>query len=499
MSENDLLNQGIEAARAGDRDKARKLFEEVLEKNDQNIKAWMLLYRVVDDENEKRICLTTVLQLDPSNQKAREALEKLDAKAQKSKADEEVIPGITRRQLTMMLAAGGGVIGVILLIVIVIGIARGNQAAAEQRAILAVTQTHDAQLAEQTRIMAELTQEVTNAAATAFAQASPTPTATHTRSAGDLPPTWTLTPEPTQAVRATPLPQPQGIPGAITAWSGVDIANNDYLPIMIFPLAGAGQGQRVGEFTGRYPSISPDGTQVIYTKWSPTTFSYGIERINRTGTSTEDLASRWVGVISMLKPEMASYSVNGDQVVFVGVPVGSETTQVFLLNLNVERAIQQLTNDAATYTFPALSPDGTKVVAVRNDTTSTSPGEDLVVIDVTTQTQRALTVDFGSFVESSPRWSLDGTKIIYAAYPSTEPTNADIIMVNADGTGVPTLPVRSAGNDVYPVISPDGRYIAFSSNRSGAYDIYVYEIATGNLWQLTDTEVEDYPFGWTYN
>ncbi len=44
--------------------------------------------------------------------------------------------------------------------------------------------------------------------------------------------------------------------------------------------------------------------------------------------------------------------------------------------------------------------------------------------------------------------------------------------------------------------SPDGRYLAFASDRSGNYDIYIYEFMTGQTWQLTDTEEEDYPGGW---
>ncbi len=42
-------------------------------------------------------------------------------------------------------------------------------------------------------------------------------------------------------------------------------------------------------------------------------------------------------------------------------------------------------------------------------------------------------------------------------------------------------------DDVSPAVSPDGTRIAFSSRRNGAWDIYLLEIASGNITQLTNT------------
>ena len=40
--------------------------------------------------------------------------------------------------------------------------------------------------------------------------------------------------------------------------------------------------------------------------------------------------------------------------------------------------------------------------------------------------------------------------------------------------------------DIDPRFSPDGRYVLFSSDRSGINDIYAYELATGRLFQVTN-------------
>ena len=84
------------------------------------------------------------------------------------------------------------------------------------------------------------------------------------------------------------------------------------------------------------------------------------------------------------------------------------------------------------------------------------------------------------------------------AGPASEPNNHDIAVRFAAGSGQPILIARHPADDIYPVFSPDGRYIAFSSNRgsSGSYDIFVYDQQTENLFQLTDTREDEYIGGW---
>ena len=43
-------------------------------------------------------------------------------------------------------------------------------------------------------------------------------------------------------------------------------------------------------------------------------------------------------------------------------------------------------------------------------------------------------------------------------------------------------------NDAYPALSPDGRWLAFASNRSGPWDLYLLDLETGDVSRLTDTQ-----------
>lgn len=72
----------------------------------------------------------------------------------------------------------------------------------------------------------------------------------------------------------------------------------------------------------------------------------------------------------------------------------------------------------------------------------------------------------------------------------------DIWIANENGSGVERLTVHKA-RDVYPRFSPDGRWIAFSSNRAGNYDVFVMPSQGGEPKQLTFHTGNDQVVGWT--
>src|SRR5690606_32794394 len=98
----DLLRRGIDAAREGRKNEARELFEQVVELDEKNEKGWFWLASVVDTDEERRICLSNVLHINPNNERAKRAMDALQEKAKEKKAaadEEEVVAGVTRRQM----------------------------------------------------------------------------------------------------------------------------------------------------------------------------------------------------------------------------------------------------------------------------------------------------------------------------------------------------------------------------------------------------------------
>src|SRR5262245_33698985 len=62
--------------------------------------------------------------------------------------------------------------------------------------------------------------------------------------------------------------------------------------------------------------------------------------------------------------------------------------------------------------------------------------------------------------------------------------NAEIFLVNAKGQAARNL-TRSKSENSYPAWSPDGKKIAFASDRDGAVNVYVMDADGGNVKQLT--------------
>ncbi|MBE2184108.1 MAG: hypothetical protein IAE89_11825, partial [Anaerolineae bacterium] len=73
----ELLRQGVDAARSGDKLTARRLLQQVLLNDKNNITALMWMASVVDTLEDRRAYLQRVLQVDPNNERAREALRRL--------------------------------------------------------------------------------------------------------------------------------------------------------------------------------------------------------------------------------------------------------------------------------------------------------------------------------------------------------------------------------------------------------------------------------------
>jgi len=82
-----------------------------------------------------------------------------------------------------------------------------------------------------------------------------------------------------------------------------------------------------------------------------------------------------------------------------------------------------------------------------------------------------------------PVWSPEGQRI---AFLSERDGNWDIYVMDADGSN-PTNLTHDAGFDGYPAWSPDGQRIAFASNRDGNTEIYVIAADGSSLIGTTST------------
>lgn len=80
MNSSDLLRQAVELARAGNKTAARDKFLRVVDEDPRNEFAWMWLAGLVDTLEDKIIACENILEINPSNEKARNYLASLKSR-----------------------------------------------------------------------------------------------------------------------------------------------------------------------------------------------------------------------------------------------------------------------------------------------------------------------------------------------------------------------------------------------------------------------------------
>jgi dipeptidyl aminopeptidase/acylaminoacyl peptidase len=89
---------------------------------------------------------------------------------------------------------------------------------------------------------------------------------------------------------------------------------------------------------------------------------------------------------------------------------------------------------------------------------------------------------------ADPQVSPDGARVAYViteVLKNDNRTNADIWVVNADGSGTPKKLTNSPKHDRHPRWSPDGKWIAFESMRDGTPQIFLLPVDGGEPRKLT--------------
>lgn len=160
-----------------------------------------------------------------------------------------------------------------------------------------------------------------------------------------------------------------------------------------------------------WPSVSPDGTQIVFTEGASVIYSYDV--VSNKGRESVTRLS----------------------------PLGSTT--------------------ASDY-WPHFSPDGDSIVF----TTNRDEDYEIYVMNSDGSVQRRLTDSRG--IDMHPRWSPDGERI---AFTSNRDGNYEIYVMNRDGSDL----IRVTNNperDDYVCWSLDGDSLVFVSERDGAFDLY---------------------------
>lgn len=74
----ELLRMGIRAAKAGNKEGARRTFERILSEDNKNERAMMWMAKLADSRSERKQWLNRALTINPDNEQAQQALNKID-------------------------------------------------------------------------------------------------------------------------------------------------------------------------------------------------------------------------------------------------------------------------------------------------------------------------------------------------------------------------------------------------------------------------------------
>jgi dipeptidyl aminopeptidase/acylaminoacyl peptidase len=234
--------------------------------------------------------------------------------------------------------------------------------------------------------------------------------------------------------------------------------------------------------------LSPDGSEVAFSWNRSGTFEIfsapldGERIFQLTGANERSVWPRW--------------SPDAKQLAFLRDRGGDERFDIWLVDRDGEHE-RNLTNEPGVmHRDIAWSPDGTKLAYTAN---AGEKGFAVHVIDVTTGAKRALTD--GARDDSQPRWSPDGTLLVFWSRRDEVRTNADLYVVAASGGDPTRLETRGGieGESVDPRWSPDGTRISFTTDTRGRQEVAVATYAEreiGRIERMTESIHDEYGAVW---
>ncbi len=226
---------------------------------------------------------------------------------------------------------------------------------------------------------------------------------------------------------------------------------------------------------------SPDGKVIACPAGSNTGVRHMfIAEINVASGQEKPVSShRWasVGRISWVR--------DGKGLVIGAMEQGSSLTQIWFVPYP-SGAPQRITNDLNDYRDMLLTDDSHSLVTVQTE------AQVNVWLTSVADPSRIKQITEGIGQRSGERgltWMPNGNLV----YISRASGSSDIWIMDQEGKSQQQLTTAETRAEIYPAVSPDGRYIVFVSTRTGNSNIYRLDVKTGDQLQLTKGASEEFP------
>jgi Tol biopolymer transport system component len=244
------------------------------------------------------------------------------------------------------------------------------------------------------------------------------------------------------------------------------------------PVITAPEGARLNS-----PSWSPDGKKIAYSQ-----INGNQTRLMISGEAIGTTDDVFPFPATWLSPNQVLYPANGK--IFVTTLGGESKTVPFQARFQLNRPSykhRQLDFDSTTarpvkgVVRPALSPDGNRIVFEALN--------QLWVMDIGGKPQQLTN---GNYYKQSPAWSPDGKQI---AYSSDKAGTADIYILDLVTKSERRVTNLADSAEIEPAWSPDGKKLAFQKDAT----TYTVDLASGEIKEAVKATYEPGKASWSAN
>jgi Tol biopolymer transport system component len=240
------------------------------------------------------------------------------------------------------------------------------------------------------------------------------------------------------------------------------------------------------------PSLSPDGKRIAFLSngnalrgqvfidlWLASTDSGA--RIARLARSEQNPDFEELRVLY----SQSAFSPDGRTIAMTAQRAGKDV--LYLIDVATQHTLERFDLPLETVTGPTWSPDGRRLVFSGGHGGIT----DLYMVDVDGSHLRQLTDD--RYGDMQPQWSPDGTQIAFASDRGDSASFAllrlppwRITLLDLASGAIRVIPGQG-GLNINPQWAPDGRSIAYVSDRTGTANLFLYDLDRHEHYQLTNT------------
>lgn len=218
------------------------------------------------------------------------------------------------------------------------------------------------------------------------------------------------------------------------------------------------------------PSTSKNGI-LSYRNFRGTNYGEQLILLSRTGQTLKQFN---LSAISIWSPIV---SPDGNKIA-CSIEEENGDYNIWIYDL-IKTTSYQLTYDVPQTWGPTWSPDGKKIVFASGFDSSDIYEQE---INSTTQSKSLIETEND---DGNPYWSRNGRFILYSRKESKSKADNDLWYIDTNNGQSKKL-FESRFNEDFPTMSPDGKFVAFQSDKSGQDEIWVTNFPQADkLWQVS--------------